>query len=109
MLIRDSTSHTLLDEVQLKAVDSNGHVYEHIHRYPDIHVRATDEVADRMAAEGVIRSGYSNASLRATTQDELTAIHDHTILNRAGDSALLLLGPAPGSPARIGDRRRRSA
>ena len=92
VLIRDSTSHEPLDEIQLKAVDSTGHVYEHIHRYPDIPVAATDEVADRMADEGVIRSGYSNESLRATTHDDLSAIHDHTILNRAGDAALLSLG-----------------
>ena len=92
VLIRDSISNEPLDEIQLKAVDSTGHVYEHIHRYPNVPVAATDEVADRMADEGVIRSGYSNESLRTTTHDDLNAIHDHTILNRAGDVALLSLG-----------------
>lgn len=92
VMIRDAISHEPLDEIQLKAVDSTGHVYEHIHRYPDIPVAATDEIADRMVDENVIRSGYSNESLRATTYDDLNAIHDHTIANRASDAALLSLG-----------------
>ena len=92
VLIRDSVSHESWGEIQLKAVDSTGHVYEHIHRYPDIPVAATDEVANQMAGEGVIRSGYSNASLGATTHVDLNAIHDHTILNRAYEAATLSLG-----------------
>ena len=92
VLIRNSITHEPLSEIQLKAVNSSGHVYEHIHRYPHIPVAATDEVAGSMADAGVMRSGFSNETLRATTHDDLDAIHDHTVINRAEHAALLALG-----------------
>jgi len=48
-------------EVQLKATDSVSYVNEHIEKYPDVEVLATEEVADKII--GVESSGFSNAEL----------------------------------------------
>lgn len=47
--------------VQLKAVASPDAIFEHLVRYPDVEVIATDEVAT--AVHGVNSSGFSNAKL----------------------------------------------
>lgn len=50
-----------INAIQLKAVASPHAIFEHLVRYPDIEVIATDEVA--RAIDGVHSSGFSNAQL----------------------------------------------
>jgi hypothetical protein len=90
--IRDSNSHEVIDQIQLKAVSGTRGVFEHIHRYPDIKVEATQEVADRMASHGVGSSGFENEALRAKMNAEVNAIHDNTIEHRASNAALMSCG-----------------
>lgn len=94
VMVRDVKTHAVVQELQLKAVGTNAPVAEHIERYPDVPVAATDEVADRMADDGVIHSGFANESLREKMHSDFAAIHEHTILNRTADAALLSLGIA---------------
>lgn len=94
IMVRDSNTHAVLQELQLKAVGTNAPIAEHMERYPDVPVAATDEVAGRMADDGVIHSGFSNESLREKMHGDFAAIHEHTVSNRAADAALLSLGIA---------------
>lgn len=59
----------VISEVQLKAVDSPTQVYEHLQRYPDIDVLATEEVASVL--DGVDSSGLNNAVLQAEVIERL--------------------------------------
>lgn len=94
IMVRDSKTHAALQELQLKAVGTNAPIAAHMERYPDVPVAATDEVAGRMADDGVIHSGFSNESLRVKMHGDFAAIHEHTVSNRAADAALLTLGIA---------------
>lgn len=51
----------VIREVQLKAVASPSHIYEHLARYPEIELVATTEMASRF--ENVECSGFTNAAL----------------------------------------------
>jgi hypothetical protein len=92
--IRDSNTHEVVDQIQLKAVSGTSSVFEHMHRYPDIKVEATDEVAARMFTHGVGSSGFENEALRAKMNADVGAVHDNTLGHRAADTALLSCGIA---------------
>ena len=57
----------VIGAVQLKAVASPEHVYEHLARYPGIDILATEEVS--VMIPGVSSSGYSNAELEAEVRE----------------------------------------
>ncbi|SFK88578.1 hypothetical protein SAMN04488004_103233 [Loktanella salsilacus] len=59
----------IIGSVQLKAVASPEHIYEHLARYPGIDVLATDEVAGLFP--GISSSGYSNVELEADVRQAL--------------------------------------
>ncbi len=65
------TEGEVIREVQLKAISSPTLVYEHLRRYPDIEILATDEVA--AIIEGVDSSGLTNATL---SKDVIERMHD---------------------------------
>ena len=94
IMVRDIDTHAVIQELQLKAVGTNAPVAEHFERYPDVPVAATDEVADRMAGDGVIHSGFANETLREKMHGDFAAMHEHTVSNRAADAALFSLGIA---------------
>jgi hypothetical protein len=68
-----------IGEVQLKAVASEAQVLEHLARYPDIEVRVTEEVADKMA--GVESSGFSNAELTRDVSDRLAELQGDGLID----------------------------
>lgn len=73
VLITDETGIT--QEIQLKATDSTSYINEHLEKYPDVEVFATEEVASGLS--GVASSGFSNEELTSdvvTTIDELESI-----------------------------------
>jgi hypothetical protein len=51
----------VIHEVQLKATDSTSYVNEHLEKYPEVEVLATEEVADKM--QSVDSTGFSNIDL----------------------------------------------
>lgn len=56
-----SNAGEIYNEVQLKATDNVSYVSEHLEKYPNIDVVATEEVASKI--NGVESSGFSNAIL----------------------------------------------
>lgn len=56
-----SNGGEIFNEIQLKATDSVSYVNEHLEKYPNIEVLATEEVASRI--DGVGSSGFSNSLL----------------------------------------------
>ena len=79
-------------DVQLKAVGSLTSVYRHLSRYPDIPVQVTDEVALTINHPNISASGFSNHALAAKVNHDLDALYDHTVLNRAEDTAVISMG-----------------
>ena len=65
--------------MQLKAVATEAQVLEHLARYPDIEVRVTEEVADKMA--GVESSGFSNAELTRDVSDRLAELQGDGLID----------------------------
>ena len=57
----------VIGAVQLKAVASPAHIYEHLARYPGIDILATQEVAALVPS--VSSSGYSNVDLEAEVRE----------------------------------------
>ncbi|QBF84439.1 hypothetical protein EXU30_18530 [Shewanella maritima] len=56
-----SSEGEVYNEIQLKATDSVSYVNEHLEKYPNIEVLATEEVASKI--DGVESSGFSNSVL----------------------------------------------
>ena len=56
--IKDNDTDEVLEEFQLKATNSSSYVKEHLARYPDVDVMATEEVANKLSE--VESSGFSN-------------------------------------------------
>ena len=77
-----SKNGEVCNEVQLKATDSVSYVNEHLEKYPNIDVVATEEVAAKM--QGVESSGFSNAALE---QDVSTGL-DQLISNSDASEAV---------------------
>lgn len=94
VLIRDIGSGQVVDQYQLKAVQSTASVELHQHRYADIEVLATAEVADRMP--GVESSGISNDTITEQTRHGLDALADNTVPDRIAESLGLAAGVASG-------------
>jgi len=78
------TKREVIGEVQLKAVDSPTQVYEHLQRYPEIDVLATDEVASVL--DGVDSSGLSNAVLLTDVIDRLHELQEMGIVSEVTDT-----------------------
>lgn len=92
--ICDADTGAMIRQVQLKAVDSAGAVQDHLRRYPDIDVAATEEVAGKFHHERVNTSGFSNDALHEESGARLDELRDHTVTSRTGDTALIALGIA---------------
>lgn len=69
-------SGAIVSELQLKATESVGYVYDALERYPEIGVLTTDEVADQIANDLVASSEISNAELSDELGSPLEAIAD---------------------------------
>lgn len=72
-----SNDGEIYNEIQIKATDSISYVSEHLEKYPNIDVVATEEVASKI--DGVESSGFSNAILEkdvSTGSDQLISNSD---------------------------------
>ena len=92
--IRDVETNAVIGEYQLKAVAGTEPIHTHFHKYPDIPVYATDEVAQKFSDPQVESSGYENEALKARVHDDLDSVADNTMSDRAWDSFLLAAGVA---------------
>lgn len=81
----------VIGAVQLKAVASPEHIYEHLARYPGIDILATEEVS--VMIPGVSSSGYSNAELEAEVREAFELLPGEGVpqemLEAAGASVLV--------------------
>lgn len=73
-------------EVQLKAVASATLVREHLARYPDIEVLATEEVAATM--DDVGSSGFRNEDLMRDVNARLEELHGDGVIEEIGEGLL---------------------
>jgi hypothetical protein len=73
----------VIGEVQLKAVASEALVLKHLARYPDIEVRVTQEVADRMP--GIESSGFANAVLTRDVRERLAELQGDGLIDEIGE------------------------
>lgn len=79
--------------LQLKAVATPQSVLEHLDRYPEIEVRVTAEVADRL--EGVESSGFKNDELTAKVDGVFGALPEDSLgkeLLQGGATSALVAG-----------------
>jgi hypothetical protein len=83
--IKSSSTHEVVDEIQLKATDNVSYVNEHLERYPDIDLQVTNETAAHM--DGVHSSGINNDAITRKTDHDLHAMADNTMSDRALHSA----------------------
>ncbi len=100
-------SGNVVSEVQLKATASPELINEHLAKYPDIAVLATEEVAARM--EGVEGSGFSNERLAEEVNAVLDDLDGDSLLASISDGAAvatLVAGLAAGKAARSGQPTR---
>lgn len=92
--IRDTQTHTIIGEYQLKSVAGVEPIHSHFQKYPDIPVYATDEVAQKFSDSQVKSSGFENEVLKARVQDDLDSVAGNSLNDRAWDSFLLAAGVA---------------
>lgn len=92
--IKDVHTHEVVGEYQLKAVAGTEPIHTHFHKYPDIQVYATDEVAKKISDTRVHSSGYENEVLKARVHDDLDSVVDNSMSDRAWDSFLIAAGVA---------------
>ena len=92
--IVDVESGEVVAEYQLKATANVAYVEEHQVRYTDVEVIATDEVAGRM--DDVTASGNRNEDLTAVTEDNIDALANNTVTDRALESAGIAVTIATG-------------
>lgn len=105
--IRDRDSDEILQEIQLKATNSTDYVQQHVEKYPDIEVRATEEVAAKL--EHVGSSGVSNEEISHQVSEGFDILDDNTIADQMIESAGLLGVIAAGREAIEVLQGRRSA
>jgi hypothetical protein len=90
--------------VQLKAVASPEHIYDHLARYPGIDILATEEVA-RMIPD-VSSSGYSNVALEEEVREVFGLLPSDKVpeelLEAAGASTLVSAALTAGQALRAG-------
>jgi len=88
--------------VQLKAVESPSHIAEHLAHYPDIEVRATEEVASGLP--NVESSGFANAVLTETVADTTDELRGEGLATEAvegvGSSVLVTAAFTAGAMLR---------
>lgn len=89
--IRDAKSGEIVEQIQLKAVLDADKVQTHLNKYPDICVLVTNEAADKFTDARVGSSGHANEALQARVDENMSAVSDNAITDRAGDAALLAL------------------
>lgn len=94
VLIRDTDTGQVVDQYQLKAVQSSALVDLHQQRYVDIKVLATEEVAGNMP--GIESSGVRNDTITVQTNHDLDALADNTVADRVMESLGLAAGVASG-------------
>lgn len=92
--IRDADTQEVVEEVQLKAVMAAAKIDEHLEKYPDISVLATNEVAEQFADVRVGSSGHDNETLQGQVSGDFAALAENSIGNRGGDAALMAAGIA---------------
>ena len=94
----------IIGAVQLKAVASPEHIYDHLARYPGIDILATEEVAAMIP--GVSSSGFSNVALEAKVREVFGFLPDEKVpvelLEAAGVSTLVSAALAAGQALRAG-------
>ena len=94
----------VIKAIQLKAVASPNAIREHLVRYPDIEVMATEEVA--VAEPSVTTSGFSNAELSRQVENVVSELPGDTLAGEIADgaatSALLAGGVAAAQVLRTG-------
>jgi hypothetical protein len=76
----------VISEVQLKAVSSPALVHEHLRRYPDIDILATEETAAMM--DGIDSSGFRNAILSSDVANRMFELKGEGLLDEVSDSLL---------------------
>ncbi|QFT76836.1 hypothetical protein FIU90_04690 [Erythrobacter sp. THAF29] len=84
--VQFSMNEKIVQEVQLKAVDSPTLVYEHLKRYPDIEIVVTEEVAAML--EGIDSSGFYNAILAQEVNERLLTLQGQGLLEEVSDGLL---------------------
>jgi len=84
--VQFSLADEVIREVQLKAVASPTLVYEHLRRYPDIEILATDEVASII--DGIDSSGFSNAILSQEVHERLHGLEGQGFLEEISDGLI---------------------
>lgn len=67
--------------VQLKAVESASHITEHLAQYPDIEVKATEEVASGF--RNIESSGFTNSALTDTVRDTTNDLRGDSLATEA--------------------------
>lgn len=87
VVIRSRESGEVVDEFQLKASSSNSVVNEHFHKYPDIDLLATNEIA--LNNQGIQSSGISNEAITEEMNLNLDALAANSISDRSVESALI--------------------
>ena len=94
----------VIKAIQLKAVASPNAIREHLVRYPDIEIVATEEVAT--AVPSVTASGFSNAELSRQVKNVVSELPGDTLAGEIADgaatSALLAGGAAAAQVLRSG-------
>lgn len=76
----------VIGEVQLKAVSSLSLVHEHLRRYPDVEIMATEETAALM--DGVDSSGFRNAILSGDVANRMFELKGEGLLDEVTDGLL---------------------
>ena len=91
VILKDSGTGEIIDEVQLKATNSTSYVAEHIEKYTNIKVLSTSEVADRM--DGIESTNISNEEISSSVKNQLEQLtdlnNDSQILDAVATSGLL--------------------
>lgn len=81
----------MIDEIQLKAVASKSSIFEHLERYSEIQVLATEEVSNQPLS--IESSGFSNTEITDDVKQVFTELDHDTlteeILEGAGASLLV--------------------
>ena len=75
----------VIGEVQLKAVASKSTIYEHLERYPDIQVAATEEVASQLS--DVESSGFNNAEITNEVKHVFEELPCDTLVQEIAEGA----------------------
>jgi len=85
IMLKDSSTGELINEVQLKATDSSGYIAQHYTHYPDIDVVATSEIAESL--DHVQSSGLSNQELTRTIEEQFAQLSDISTQTQVIDAA----------------------